>query len=426
MKEMSISKCSLGGDLTIPPSKSHSLRALLFAMLANGTSEIENLLPSPDIEAMTETLKLFGASVFLKGNMVRVEGNFRAASDIIDAGNSGIILRFIGAIASLLPSYTEITGDASIRRQRPIKPLLGALRSLGALAESARGDGYAPILVRGPIRPGKCRLNGEDSQPVSALLTATSFLKGPSVIEVDNPGETPWIDLTLDWLRRFGANVKHENYRVYHVEGGLSIDGFSYTVPGDYSTAAFPLAAALITKSPLTLHGLNQRDVQGDRVFLDLLSQMGAKIWWEKSSLQIEPVDSYRGIEIDVNRCIDALPILATLGCYASSPMRLYNGAIARKKESNRIEVIASELRKMGAEIHTFEDGLIVHPSPLNGALLESHSDHRIALSLAVAAMGAATPSTLVGGECIAKTYPHFARDFQQIGAALELDPVRI
>lgn len=425
MNSFTVHPSPLSGTLSIPPSKSHSQRALYFAMKGQGTSQIENLLNSPDCHAMIRAIEQFGATCTWQDTTLVVQGGFYPAEGPIDAENSGQILRFLGALAALLPSYTEITGDVSIRKFRPIKPLLSALRQLGALSESICGDGFAPIRIKGPIHPGTCKLDGTDSQPVSALLMALSFLEGPSEIEVTNPGETPWIDLTLDWLRRLGAKVHHEEYRRYFVQGGLHYKGFAYTVPGDFSSAAYPLVAALITQSSLTLEGLDPTDIQGDRKILDLILQMGGKLYWDKKTLQIEP-SSLCGIEIDINTCIDALPIFAVLGCFAKGTTRLYNGAIARKKESDRILAIATELRKMGGQIEEREDGLLIHQSPLQGATLCSHRDHRIALSLAVAALGAKTPSTIEGIEWIAKSYPTFVKDMQMIGAQFELDLVRV
>lgn len=413
----------LSGTLLVPPSKSHTHRALLFSMLGHGTSRVHNVLDSPDTLAMIDAISEFGSIVHRNQDDLVIEGHFNSASDIIDAGNSGQVLRFIGAVSALLPSYTMITGDSSIRTRRPIKPLLSALRQLGALAESSRGDGYAPICIRGPIHPGKCKLQGEDSQPVSGLLIATSFLDGPSEIFVDNPGETPWIDLTLDWIARLGGSIVNRNYKHYLVKGGLNYGGFSYTIPGDFSSAAFPIAAALITQSSLILEGLNPLDHQGDKELISILQKMGARIRWEDHQLIVEP-SHLKGMYIDANYCIDALPILAVVGCFAEGPTTLYNASIARYKESDRIWSICEELKKMGAAIEEKSDGLVVHTSSLQGCEVEGHRDHRIALSLAVAALGAKGTTLLKGAECINKSYPTFIKDFQHLGAEIELDLV--
>ncbi|NGX37795.1 MAG: 3-phosphoshikimate 1-carboxyvinyltransferase [Chlamydiae bacterium] len=425
MNNFAIHPSKLSGKLVIPPSKSHSLRAIVFAMLGQGITRIDNVLSSTDCDALLQAISIFGANVQRQGNRLEIEGHFGPARDIIDAGNSGQILRFTGALAALLPSYTEITGDVSVRTRRPIKPLLGALRDLGAIAESARGDGHAPILIRGPIHPGTCRLNGEDSQPVSALLIATSFLDSTTDIFVENPGELPWINLTLDWLKRLGASISHHAHCHYQVKGGLSYSGITYTVPGDFSTAAFPIAAALITQSKLAIEGLDPDDVQGDKMFIDILVQMGAHIHWDEKTLVIEPSE-LKGKTIDVNACIDALPILAVIGCFAQGSTTIQNGAIARFKESDRISTICGELKKMGADITEHPDGFTVNHSKLKAATLNAHRDHRIALSLSVAALAAEGTSIVEDAECIAKTYPSFIEDFQKCGAQIELDLVRV
>ncbi|NGX59579.1 MAG: 3-phosphoshikimate 1-carboxyvinyltransferase [Chlamydiae bacterium] len=425
MNDWIIHPSTLSGSLKIPPSKSHCQRAILFSMLGEGVSRIENWLDSPDCIAMLDAISQFGAKFRSSDSLLEIEGHFQPATDVIDAQNSGQVLRFIGALSALLPSYTMITGDASIRTRRPIKPLLSGLRQLGAIAESALGDGHAPISIRGPIHPGTCKVHGEDSQPVSGLIIAAAFLDGPSEILVENPGETPWIDLTLYWLRRMGAMVTHENYSHYHVKGGLSYSGFSYTVPGDYSTAAFPIAAALITQSHLELIGLDPEDIQGDKELIEILQQMGGRIHWKEKHLIIEP-SHLKGLFIDINTCIDALPILAVIGCFAEGVTTLYNGEIARKKESDRIHSICKELKKMGADIEEQSDGLIVKTSNLTGTNVESHRDHRIALSLAIAALAAKGPTVIHHASCARKSYPTFMRDFQSIGAAIELDSVRV
>lgn len=420
-----ISPSAIQGTLSIPTSKSHTLRAIAFAMMGKGKSTIYRPLSSPDTLSMLHAAASFGCLIEQKENHLEIEGQFLPAQDVINAGNSGIVLRFIAGLSSLLSSYTIITGDASIRSRRPIYPLLQAIEQLGGFAASSRGDGFAPVIIKGPIKPGKCRLDGKDSQPVSALLIATSFLKGISEIYVDNPGEKPWIDLTLHWLRKLGAQVEHDNYEHYFVYGGLDFKGFSYSVPGDFSTAAFPLAAALVTHSTLQIEGLDPNDIQGDKILISILQNMGAKITWKNQLLLIEP-SSLVGQTIDINTCIDALPILAVIGSFAKGKTTLVNGTIARQKESDRIAAICAELKKMGTKIEERPDGLIVHQSNLHGAPVYSHQDHRIALSLIIAALGAKGATTLLEPEVIAKTYPNFITDFQQIGAHVELDTLRV
>jgi len=401
------------------------MRAILFASLAKGTSSIEDFLPSPDTFAMVEAVRQLGAKVNVKGNVLEIigtDGSLSIPGDVIQCGNSGQVFRFITALAALIPGYTILTGDTSIRSNRPAAPLLGALQQLGAFAEISSPGCSAPLIVRGPITKAYARLEGQDSQPVSGLLIASAFAPHPVELEVINPGEKPWIDLTLDWMKRLSINYQMENYSHYKIEGNSSIKGFTYKVPGDFSTAAFPIVAALVTGSSLTLHNVDMNDCQGDKAVVPLLEQMGAIFHYDPSSrtLVVEKSPPLNGIEVDINCCIDALPIMAVAGCYAKGRTTIYNGAIARKKESDRIRAMATELRKMGGLIEEMEDGLVIHGNPLYGADVEAYNDHRVALSLSVAALGARSPAKISGTECVAKSYPDFIESFNSIGARID------
>lgn len=422
MADLWVDPSKLEGHLKIPPSKSHTLRAILFAALAHGTSQIENFLPSPDTTAMMEAIRFLGAVVEIKSNVLNIKGfggKPHIAEDVIQCGNSGQVLRFIGAVAGLIPAFTLLTGDASIRHRRTVAPLLDGMNQLGAFAVSSRGDGYAPLIVRGPFTKQIATLDGEDSQPVSGLLIAAAFAPHATEIHVTHPGEMPWIALTLDWFQRLGIAYEAQDYRYYKMKGSSQIEGFHYKVPGDFSTAAFGLIAALITDSSLTLHNLDCNDIQGDKAILAILEKMGAHIAIDTNTVAVRRKNQLRGIQIDINPLIDALPILAVLGCFSEGATHIVNGKVARKKESDRIASIISELRKMGAQIEEKEDGMIIYPSQLHGAELLSYHDHRLALSLSIAALGASSSSKICNVECIDKTYMGFYEDFIRLGAKL-------
>jgi len=422
MRRYCIKYAALSGKLAPPPSKSHTLRAILFASLAKGTSCIRNYLTSPDTQAMITACRQLGAEIQQADAHLQIKGvagQPQCPADVIDAGNSGQVLRFFGAVASLVDGYTVITGDHSIRFNRLLVPLMQGLSGLGVQCISTKGDGHAPLIVKGPMSPGHTRLEGADSQPVSGLLIAAAFLKGETVITVKNPGEIPWVKLTLDWFDRLGITYTHTpDFDGYTVIGGECPSGFDYTVPSDFSSLAYPLVAALITRSTITITGLDRADSQGDKKIIDVLSTMGADFCCEGTSLLVKSSDQLVGCDIDVNDFIDALPILAVLGCYAKGTTRLLNAGIARCKESDRLAAIAEELRKMGAYIDVQPDSLAVQATPLTAADMVSHSDHRIALSLAVAAMGVPTgTSTIEGVGCVAKSYPDFVGAMQSLGA---------
>lgn len=423
MSTLSVNPSQLSGEICIPSSKSQTQRAILFASMAKNSSIIHHPLQSPDSQAMIEACRQLGATINIHANAFEIHGIDRkiiGAADVIHAQNSGIVLRFIAGIAALGTQPIVITGDHSIRHQRTVGPLIQALSQLGVKAISTRENGFAPIIIQGPLKPGKCFVDdGADSQHVSALLIAGSFLYGTLEIEVHNPGEKPWIDITLDWLKRLGVHCQNQNYQYYKVQGIGSYSGFEYAVPGDWSSAAFPLAAALVTQSKLTLKNLTMQDLQGDKKIVEILKMMGAQIEVdeEKKAVHVIPTDQLKGLTVDINDCIDTIAILAVIACFAEGETHIVNAKVARQKECDRITLIAKELRKMGASILETDDGLIIKKSTLQGTTVLSYEDHRMAMSLAVAGMGAKGETHVTQVECISKTYPHFVTDLQQVGA---------
>lgn len=415
-----IQASKLSGIHKIPPSKSQTMRALIFAALSTGRSLIRNYLHSPDTEAMIHACRLLGAQIKVMPEILEIEGNLHSAEDVIDAGNSGLVLRFIGAISALTPHYTVITGDESIRRRRPVKPLLEGLTQLGAFAVAAQGNDHAPILIKGPLKGGRATIDGADSQPVSGLLIASAFASSKTELFVTNPGEKPFVDMTLSWLDRLGIPYERDGYEKYLIQGGAEIEGFDYFVPADWSSASYPIAAALITNSELTIEGIDFTDPQGDKELISLLQEMGAKFHIEGHKLTVLAGAKLKGQKIDVGRFIDAITLLPVIGCFAEGRTEIVGGAIARHKESDRIRSIVSELKKMGAKIVETEDGLIVEQSELQGAVTESYADHRMAMSLTVAGLGAAGETVVTGTQVVAKSFPGFFDRLREAGAQIE------
>lgn len=425
MTQYLVKKSTLKGEIVIPPSKSHTLRAILFAALANGKSIIRNYLPSTDTKAMIEACRQFGATLDVspdKIEIIGISGKLNHTQDVINAGNSGIVLRFCAAIGALAKHPVVITGDHSIRHQRPMKPLLDSLSQLGVSTASMRGDDYAPVIIQGPLKSGKTVVNGEDSQPVSALLIASAFASGPMEIEVKNPGELPWIGLTLDWFDHLGIKYENHDYKRYCLFGNSRYDGFEYRVPGDFSSAAFPIVAALITDSELLLKNIDMDDPQGDKELINVLKKMGADIQIDEKgkTLHVKKGGVLKGMKIDINNFIDAITILAVAACHAEGETIIYNASVAKQKECNRIQCIATELKKMGADINETENGLHIRKSALKGAEVYSYNDHRMVMSLAVAAMNAEGETVISSTECVSKTFPSFLSDFQALGANIQ------
>lgn len=425
MSEYRIKKAKLAGEITIPPSKSHTLRSILFASMASGKSVIHNPLSSPDTIAMINACRAFGAKIDLFADRIEIlglNGKIQCADDVIDAGNSGIVLRFCAAIGALAALPVVLTGDASIKYQRPMKPLIEGLSQLGVSTASMRGDGHAPVIIQGPITRSSTTISGEDSQPVSALLIAAAFADGPIDLHVKNPGEKPWVALTLDWFDRFGIRYENHHFEHYRVFGPSRIEGFEYKVPGDLSTAAFPVAAALVTNSELLLKNVDLTDSQGDKELFAVFQKMGAQFEIDEinHTLRVKKSRPLSGITVDINNFIDALPVLAVVACFAEGETCIHNAAIAKQKECNRIHGISTELKKMGADITETDDGLIIRRSHLKGAQLHSYHDHRIVMSLTVAALGAENETSITPIESVSKTFSTFAHDFNLLGANIK------
>ena len=426
LKTMFVGSSSVSGRCVVPASKSQTMRAILFAALATGKSRIMNYLVSPDSQAMVMACQQFGAKIEQFKTELRVQGVAGApviSGDTIDAGNSGQVLRFIACLAGLCEQPIEITGDASIQTNRPVQPLIEALPRLGVKCVSLRGNGRAPIRVQGPFSAHETELSGADSQPVSGLLMALAFYPGEHTINVRDAGELPWIDLTLSWLDRFSIPYTRKRGEQYQITGAASISGFTYAVPGDLSSMSFPLVAAVLTQSSLVLENIDMTEPQGDKVLVDILCRMGADITVDSAtrSIRVKPSAGLRGCCIDINDCIDCIAILAVVGCFAQGETLITGGEIARQKECDRISVMAAELSKMGANIQTRADGLRIQQSTLRGALVHSHSDHRVAMALAVAGLAATSGTEITDVACIDKSFPGFVDLMQSIGADITL-----
>lgn len=422
MQNYTVTASQLSGTISAPPSKSHTLRAILFASLAHGKSTIHNYLLSPDAEAMIAACRQLGAKITIIADRLEIEGfagKPHTPDNIIDAGNSGQVLRFVAAIAALNSHYTVLTGDHSVRYNRPIKPLLNALEKLGVFCATTKGDDYAPIIIKGPLKAGTTRLNGEDSQPVSGLLIAAAFIDGTTEIIVDNPGEKPWIGLTLAWLDKFNIQYTNTQFEKYTVTGKTTFAGFDYTVPGDFSSIAFPVVAALLTHSEVCINNVDMNDVQGDKQVIEVLQKMGANIVIDQQhhTLTVKKSGPLTGMAIDVNDFVDAITILAVVGCYAEGVTYLSGAAIARKKECDRLSAITAELKKMGADIVDTNDGLIIKKSTLKGASVQTYHDHRMVMSLAVAGLAASGTTVINDVSSVAKSYPDFLLHMQQLNA---------
>jgi 3-phosphoshikimate 1-carboxyvinyltransferase len=413
----------LTGSAEIPGSKSHTIRALFFATLADGKSRIYAPLDSRDTLAAVGACRALGAQIRLGEGCWVVEGadgHVTSPTQPIDVQNSGTTLRVGLATAALGTEWAILTGDEQIRR-RPAGPLVEALSNLGARAFSTRGDGAAPLAVRGPMRGGVTDIECPTSQYLTALLIACPLAEGDTEVRVGVLNERPYVWLTLSWLDRLGVEYCHKRLEHFHILGGQSYPAFDRRIPADFSSATFLLAAAAVTGSELTLVGLDMSDPQGDKAVVGMLEAMGCQVTAEEESVTIRGAD-LKGIEIDLNDTPDALPSLAVVGAFADGETRLVNVPQARLKEVDRIAAMRGELAELGIEARELEDGLIVRGGQPHGATVNSHGDHRIAMALAVAGLAAEGTTVVEGAEAIDVTFPQFVELVQSLGGNLQAE----
>ena len=421
---LSVRHSQINGETAVPGSKSHTIRALAIASLAKGSSVIKAPLVSDDTLSCLSAACALGAWV-RRGDdsmwqVIGTGGRMIEPARALDMGNSGTGLRIFSALAALSSAPISFGGDESLRN-RPMKPLLDALTELGAKTES--DDGHCPLKVTGPIHGGETTVDGTSSQYLSALLLTAPLADGDTILNVPFLNEAPYVEMTLAWLKRQCINLKYNrNFTRFHVIGGQHFKPFNETIPGDFSTAAFPLAAAIVTGGGILIHNLDFNDPQGDKAFVDLVRRMGAKIETGPGFARVKPGPvKLHSAELDLNATPDLLPILSVVAACADGITVLKNVSQARLKETDRIAVMAHELKKMGIQVEEFEDGMAVTGGKLRPAHVDSFRDHRVAMSLAIAGMTCspdeAEPTVIDSAESIAVTYPTFVDDFSRLGA---------
>lgn len=414
----------LTGSVEIPGSKSHTIRAVAFASMANGTSEIRSPLDSEDAQASVRAFRALGAEIQLtqeRWTVAGVGGVPRIPDNVIDVANSGTTLRIALGCASLLREGAAVfTGDHQIRR-RPAGALSASLCDLGASVCSTRRNGCAPLIVEGTLRGGETTIECVTSQFLTSLLVCTPLAEQDTRIHVPLLNEAPYVGMTLDWVRRLGIQLEHaEDLSEFTIPGGQSYPELKCRIPGDFSSATFFLAAGALGNNDILCRGLDMTDTQGDKAVVSYLADMGARVELAEDGIRICG-NGLKGVEIDLNATPDALPMLAALACFAEGETRLVNVPQARIKETDRIAVMHSELSKMGANVEELPDGIIVRRSDLRGADVESHDDHRIAMALAIAATQARGNTTIHNAEAVSVTYPGFAEALANLGGRITL-----
>jgi len=411
------------GRLRVPPSKSVSHRQLALALLARAPVEVRNLLRAEDTELFLGVLRRLGWAVEERGDAVQLAPGSPPAAATLECGNAGTLLRFLVALVATVPGEWTLDGSPRLR-ERPVGPLVNALRALGVEVRWRGVEGYPPLtVIGGTLRGGETTIDaGESSQYVSALLLAALAAREPTRVHVAALASAPYVDVTLEAIEHWHGQVE-QRADAFVVFPGLSPREV-VEVEGDFSAAAYPAAAAALTGGDVTLLGLRYGSVQGDRGFIDLLARMGALVSWDGDELQVRGSGTLNGIDVDLGEMPDQVPTLAALAPFARGTTLIYNVPHLRLKESDRLAAMAQELRRAGAFALDVDDSLVVTGGesgddaaaslPRNPVEIDSHGDHRIAMSMAL--VGLRRPGLRIANpEVVGKSYPGFWDDLAML-----------
>jgi len=424
MTDVTVRKAKkLKGEVCAPPSKAYTQRMLIAAALAQGTSKISGPLLSDDTEATLHAVTALGAKVTLAEACWTVEGAqpLKGAQTPIDCRESGATLRFLIPVAALAPEPSVFVFGKSLEK-RPIAPLLQSLKQLGAEARSQSVGGKAAIYVKGGgIAGGKTTMRGDvSSQFVSGLMFACPMARADTEITLTTPLESKgYVKMTQTVLAEHSINVSiSREFDRIRIPANQTYKPCSHRVPGDFSSAAFLLAAAAITRSDVTVKNLDYETVQGDTAVLGILKRMGVNGKVCPDQVEVEGNGGLlEAVDVDARNIPDLVPVCAVLACYAKGTSKIHDAHRLSYKESDRLMSLYLELKKMGAQIAMDQGSLTVKgPCALHDATIDPHNDHRIAMACAVAALGASGETRIQNAECVRKSYPRFFSDLRLLG----------
>jgi 3-phosphoshikimate 1-carboxyvinyltransferase len=413
------------GEVNLPGSKSLSNRALLLAALAEGTSKITNLLESDDTRHMLNALKLLGVGYQLSEDKTEctvkgIGGVFHHDEEIeLFLGNAGTAMRPLCAALCLGKGKYRLTGEPRME-ERPIGHLVDALREAGAQITYEKNDGYPPLTIDADgLQGGEVKIDGAiSSQFLTALLMAAPLIKNDTTITIK--GELvskPYIDITLDIMKDFGVKVVNDNYQTFFVKGGQHYKAVeSFMVEGDASSASYFLAAAAIKGGRVKVTGIGKKSIQGDIRFADVLEKMGAKVEWGDTYIAVSRGE-LNAVDMDFNHIPDAAMTIATTALFANGTTTLRNIYNWRVKETDRLSAMATELRKVGADVVEGEDYLqVTPPAELKHAAIDTYDDHRMAMCFSLLALDPISV-TINEPECTAKTFPTYFEVLESISS---------
>ncbi len=442
--ELKVEKAGkIKGLVKAPPSKSYTHRALLLACLAEGESKLHDPLYSADTMATLEACQSLGAEIEVNDDFCTVQGtggSLKTPQEILDLKNSGTTLRFLTTMASLTPGSTVLTGDDSLRG-RPMQDLLDALQKLGVKASSAGNNGLPPITIESGFPGGKTEIKGDvSSQYISSILLSAPYAENPVDLKVVGEFKSrPYVEMTLDIMGKFGVHAQQEGSNRFQLSKQI-YQGQNYTIEGDYSSASYLIGAAAILDGEITVQNLFHDSKQGDKVILDIVEKMGAKIEVMTDHVVVHGpgqkggrkkgggkelsnhelfTGSLQAIDVNLENTPDLLPTVASLAAVAQGTSHITGVEHARFKETDRVHTMAVELTKLGVKLTEERDGLTIQGGA-HGGVVESHGDHRLVMALTL--VGLVTGNVLIKNSEVHKvSFPNFPQIIKGLGCPIEI-----
>ncbi len=414
----------LEGRVVIPPSKSMAHRAIICAALAKGVSTIERIDFSDDMRATIEGMRALGATIQEAGNTLTIDGTHTLTTHtaVVDCNESGSTLRFLVPLAIANDRHVTFVGRGNLGK-RPLDTFYTLFDKQGIHYTYEKDK--LNLVIEGALQGGIFEVEGNiSSQFITGLLFTLPLLKEDSEIHITTALESRgYIDLTLQMLSAFGIVIENVEgrYNCFKIKGNQVYTPTDYTVEGDYSQAAFYLVGGALG-NPITCTYLDPQSLQGDKACIDLLEAMGATAQWLDTQTVTMLPGHLKGITVDARQCPDIIPVMTVALALSEGTSRVIHGSRLRIKECDRLHAIAVELTKLGAVIEEHEDSLTIQGvKTLKGGTVHSHHDHRIAMSMAIAATRCEAPLELVAPACVSKSYPHFFEDFKALKGTLAI-----
>jgi len=399
-------------EVTAPPSKSYTHRALIMAALGSGQSTILNPLYAEDTLLTMNALRFLGIQVDVKPDRVVVNGCNGTFNDrentVLDLNNSGTSLRLLAPLALLCRHPVTLTGSSRMQ-ERPIGPLAQALLTLGGTVQFLKNEGYPPLQLSGHLQGGTAVIEGSiSSQFISSILIAAPYaVTETEVIIPSSPVSGSYLDITIEVMQAFGAGVTREGYTRFLVSNTRRYTGRPYKIEGDYSSSSYFFAIAAICGGRMTVKNLEPGSVQGDRRFPDILASMGCKVTYSGNEVTVERNGELHGITVDMSTSPDTVQTLCMVAAMADTPTTITGISHLKFKESDRITTTAERLKSLGGDIQLGDDRITINPASLHGGVIDPENDHRTAMSFAVLGlcMGGIT---ITNAECVNKSFPGF------------------